>query len=93
MSAPAANMNGLPVSTIAIQSSSSRRATTACADSKALRPKTVGLRVVLAVVHRHERERPEACVDAIELELGLHWRFSQSTAAPMPMPMQSAVRP
>ena len=54
------------------------------------------LRVVLAVVDRDERERPEPRVDAVELELrdGIaHWRFSQSTAAPIPMPMQSAVRP
>ena len=42
MSAPAAKTYGLPVSTIAAQSSCSRRLMTACADSNALRPKTVG---------------------------------------------------
>ena len=51
------------------------------------------LRVIRAVVHRHERERAEAGLDSVELELGVHCTFSQSTAAPIPIPMQSAVRP
>ncbi len=42
MSAPAANTNGLPVSTIATQSPDSSSPTTCCADSSAPREKTVG---------------------------------------------------
>ena len=42
MSAPAAKMYGLPVSTIATQSPRSSSSTTPTADSNALRPSTVG---------------------------------------------------
>ena len=43
MSAPAANTNGFPVTTIATQSPDSSSPTTRCADSIAPREKTVGL--------------------------------------------------
>ena len=48
------------------------------------------LAVVLAVVDRDERDRP----NAVQLEQRVaHWTFSQRIAQPMPMPMQSAVSP
>ncbi len=57
----------------------------------------VRLPVVLAVVHRHERDRPDARVDAARggtpSSAQPCRRFSQTMLAPMPMPMQSAVIP
>ena len=54
----------------------------------------VRLLPVLAVVHRDQRHRPGLGLDPGELELG--WcaqTRSQSSAAPMPIPTQSAVSP
>ena len=57
----------------------------------------VRLLPVLAVVHRHERERPDAGRDLLEEELGRARQacrvFSHSNAAPIPRPMQRAVSP
>ena len=57
----------------------------------------VRLLPVRSVVHRDERDRPDARRDLLEEEqrrLLSHSRvFSQSRAAPMPRPMQSAVNP
>ena len=94
MSAPTQKTNGLPVTTIAAQSpplelleQRDRRLERRAAERRRLR-------VVLAVVDGDERDRPDARVDAVQLEDGVaHWTFSQRIAAPMPMPMQSAVSP
>ena len=53
------------------------------------------LAVVLAVVDGDERDRPDGRVDAIQMEDGVrhYWTFSQRMAQPIPIPMQSAVRP
>ncbi len=52
------------------------------------------LAVVLAVVDRDQRDRAGAGLDPVQLEDRVrHQARSQSTAQPMPMPMQSAVSP
>ncbi len=58
----------------------------------------VRLAPVGAVVDRDERDRPDARVEALEVELRDGSRqpcraFSQRSAAPIPIPMQSAVSP
>ena len=93
MSAPAQKTNGLPVSTIATQSPDSSSPTMRSADSNAVRLRTVGFVQSAPLSIVTSASGPASVSTRFRKKVVSGTRFSQTSAAPMPMPTQRAVRP
>ena len=70
MSAPTAKTNGFPVRSSPRQSRERELVENALERAQRGLAERVRLLPVLAVVHRHERDRADARLEALELELG-----------------------
>ncbi len=94
MSAPAQKTKGLPVSTIPAQSAPSSSSSRAASDCKASGPNTFGFcqSSPLSIVTSATGPASVSIRESLN-SVGARQTRSQSSAAPMPIPTQSAVSP